>query len=158
MGELCMITTFDCAADHAIYVAHPLYLEFVNDVLIPIMGGHSSAVLQFAGGRALYKKGFVQEHVTHIVMFSKDPNTTSVQLEALRERVETIKCEIPQIKDIAMFEDLGLESGPKHTQGRNRDVCIMAKFDTAEDYDIYAAHEKHKQMVSDTITPIMVKG
>lgn len=165
--ECCIIATFESADDYEAYAVHPEQVKMLDEVLKPMAEPGSRAALQFLGKcpkEALLQ--YVGCEVKHIVMLQCREGTTAKQMQAVKDGAKKMKEQIPQLTFIDVFRDAGGEKYPPPSPkkgreppaGNNRDLCIMAAFKSAEDYDIYAAHEMHKQMIADTIAPILEPG
>eukprot|EP00931_Biecheleriopsis_adriatica_P107240 TRINITY_DN81591_c0_g1_i1.p1 TRINITY_DN81591_c0_g1~~TRINITY_DN81591_c0_g1_i1.p1 ORF type:complete len:263 (+),score=48.32 TRINITY_DN81591_c0_g1_i1:26-790(+) len=153
--DFCIISTFDCAADYDAYLSHPAYHKLLTEVLAPLTEPGSRAALQYGGRDALYKKHY--GNVTHVEMISSHESLTQDQMQALRDRGEKMKQSIPQIREVGIYKDLKLTTGAKLADDKKPDLCFILTFGSAEDYDIYAAHEERREMFADN-APIMEKG
>merc|ERR1711971_258737 len=96
--------------------------------------------------------------VRHIVMFTFKEDTTQEQINALSDALIKMKDTIPEIQAVTPKVDLMLASGQNHPAGKNRSMVAMVDFESAEAYEVYAAHEDHKKVIDDFIKPIMEPG
>ena len=85
--------------------------------------------------------------LTHVALFTWLPGTTDQQLLELSRGLARLPALIPEIRSYRFGPDLGLGEG-------NFDFAIVAGFDSAEGYRIYAAHPAHVEVITSLIRPI----
>jgi 5'-methylthioadenosine phosphorylase len=108
------------------------------------------------GGQSVFDAP--KEPVRHIVMFGFKESATASQIQACKDGLLGMSSKIPVIKGLEIGEDLQLPSGQKHPAGKNRSLALIVDFDSKEDYEEYAAHKDHQQVIRELIAPIMADG
>eukprot|EP00933_Yihiella_yeosuensis_P074190 TRINITY_DN83024_c0_g1_i1.p1 TRINITY_DN83024_c0_g1~~TRINITY_DN83024_c0_g1_i1.p1 ORF type:complete len:237 (-),score=49.16 TRINITY_DN83024_c0_g1_i1:142-852(-) len=96
--------------------------------------------------------------VRHVVTFGIKEGTTVGQIESLKKGLLGLPGSIPQITGHDLGFDLKLPSGQNHPAGKNRFVIWSADFASDADYEVYASHQAHVQVINDFIKPIMEPG
>mmetsp|Transcript_125688 Transcript_125688/g.268190 ORF Transcript_125688/g.268190 Transcript_125688/m.268190 type:complete len:108 (+) Transcript_125688:75-398(+) len=96
--------------------------------------------------------------VRHVVMFGVKEEATEEQLQTLREGLLSLPQKIEAIKGHELGFDLKLPSGQSHPAGKNRACMWTADFDSEADYEAYAAHAAHIEVINTCIKPIMEPG
>ena len=79
--------------------------------------------------------------IQHIVMWKKTPDTDSIEFEALkneiRDNFNKLTDKIPQLREISC--NIAMPGAP----AGNFDLCLICKFETYEDLEIYQNHPEH---------------
>ena len=82
----------------------------------------------------------------HVVLLRWKPNTPDAARRAVHEGLSQLPGAIPQIRHYHFGDDAGLAEG-------NYDLAVVADFDDAADYQIYAAHPRHQEVIAERIRP-----
>lgn len=82
----------------------------------------------------------------HVVTFTWNPGTTDAQVQALVEGLRRLPEEIAEIRHYSFGPDLGL--------GGNGDFAVVADFDDADAYRVYASHPAHQRVITELVVPI----
>ena len=86
----------------------------------------------------------------HVAMFRFTPDSTRAQHEAAFESLRTLPSVIPQIRDYKVGTDAGLVEG-------NWQAVVVADFDDADGWRVYANHPDHRQMIAELVQPIVAE-
>jgi hypothetical protein len=84
----------------------------------------------------------------HVVMLRWNESATAEQRSAVREGLETLPPQIPEIRSYRIGEDAGLVPG-------NSDLVIVADFDDVAGYLVYRDDPVHQEMIARLIRPIL---
>ena len=87
----------------------------------------------------------------HAVLFRLLDGATEGQRRAMEEALRAMPAKIPQIVSLACGRDAGLAAG-------NAGFALTVDFATAADYEAYAAHPAHLEVVASFIKPIIQPG
>ena len=85
--------------------------------------------------------------LTHVALFTWDAGTTDQQLLELSEALARLPGLIPEIRSYRFGPDLGLGEG-------NFDFAVVAEFDSADGYRVYATHPAHVDVITRLIRPL----
>jgi hypothetical protein len=88
----------------------------------------------------------------HCVLLKFVEGTSDEQKRNVLTQLQTLPAAIPEIVDYQCDLDLGMDPS------RNHDLAITADFATSEDYEIYAKHQAHAQVITSHIKPILATG
>jgi hypothetical protein len=86
--------------------------------------------------------------LTHVALFTWKPGTTDGQVVELKEGLAALPGLIPEIRAYRFGEDAGLREG-------NADFAVIADFDSAEGWRVYAAHPAHVDVLERLVNPIV---
>lgn len=89
--------------------------------------------------------------VRHCVLGAFTAEATEEQKRAMLDNVRSMPEKIKEIKQIVCGLDLGLAEG-------NHDFAITVDFACEDDYQIYATHAAHKEVIANYIKPILKPG
>lgn len=84
----------------------------------------------------------------HVVLLSLAADTSADQRQAVLDGLAALPALVPQITGYSFGRDLALGAG-------NFDLAVVADFDDADDYRLYAAHPEHMRFVTDVLRPIL---
>lgn len=84
----------------------------------------------------------------HVVVLTWVPEATAEQRRAVLEGLATLPAAIPEIRDYRFGEDAGLVPG-------NASLAVVADFDDAAGYQVYASHPEHLRVIAERIRPIL---
>mmetsp|Transcript_21445 Transcript_21445/g.55156 ORF Transcript_21445/g.55156 Transcript_21445/m.55156 type:complete len:284 (+) Transcript_21445:391-1242(+) len=90
--------------------------------------------------------------VQHIVMLKFKPKTSHRVIETIADKLRELPSLIKEIQGFSVQTDLGLDPA------RNHDLAAVALFDSAEDYEVYATHPAHLEVIKLAIVPILAPG
>ena len=85
----------------------------------------------------------------HVVVLRWKESATAEQRRAVREGLETLPPQIPEIRSYRVGEDAGLAA-----QG-NSDLVVVADFDDVAGYLVYRDHPVHQDVIATFIRPIL---
>ncbi len=85
----------------------------------------------------------------HVVLITLSPEATDAQRHALLDGLAGLPAAIPEIRSYVYGVDAGLAEG-------NATVAVVADFDDADGYRVYATHPAHVRVITELIRPIMV--
>ena len=88
--------------------------------------------------------------VRHVVLFRFNSETTDADKQSLRDGLSDLRTAIPEIQRYEFGDDLKLAEG-------NFDFAVMAEFANATDFQAYAAHPRHQQLIADLVRPILAE-
>ena len=88
--------------------------------------------------------------VRHVVLFRFNPETKDSDKQALRDGLSGLRTAIPEIQRYEFGDDLELIES-------NFDFAIMAEFANSTDFETYAAHPRHVQLVTELVRPIIAE-
>ena len=86
----------------------------------------------------------------HVVLFRFKPDTTEAARQALRKGLAAIPSTISEVRAYVYGDDLQMVSG-------NFDFAVVADFDDRHDFQTYAGHPKHQQLITDLIRPVVAE-
>ena len=92
-----------------------------------------------------------QPTVRHCVLGCFADDATDEQKAAMMEGLRGLPAKIPQIHSLLVGMDLGMVKG-------NHDWALNVEFASKEDYEVYAGHEAHVEVISTLIKPILKAG
>lgn len=84
----------------------------------------------------------------HCVMVKFTEDATPEQRQAVLDGVNGLPGKIPEIVSYVAGFDAGLNAD-------NHEFVVVADFATQADYEIYASHPDHLQVVTDFIKPVV---
>eukprot|EP00299_Pterocystis_sp_00344_P002392 c12703_g1_i1.p1 GENE.c12703_g1_i1~~c12703_g1_i1.p1 ORF type:complete len:111 (+),score=15.08 c12703_g1_i1:1-333(+) len=90
--------------------------------------------------------------VQHVVLLKFVETATQEQKDLVVTELRKLPNVIPQIKSFRVGADLGLDVA------RNSHVSVVAEFENEADYQVYATHEAHLQVITTYIRPIIAQG
>jgi hypothetical protein len=82
-----------------------------------------------------------------VALFTWKPGTTDRQIAELSDRLAALPGLIPEIRSYRFGRDAGLGEG-------NFDFAVVAEFDSAEAYGVYAGHPAHVDVITGLIRPM----
>ena len=80
------------------------------------------------------------------------PKTSHRVIETIADKLRELPSLIKEIQGFSVQTDLGLDPA------RNHDLAAVALFDSAEDYEVYATHPAHLEVIKLAIVPILAPG
>lgn len=86
--------------------------------------------------------------IRHVAMMRWHEDTTDEQIAQVEAALATMPGLIPQIKAYAFGSDLELSEG-------TADFVVVADFASVEDYKIYSDDQRHKDIITAHILPIV---
>eukprot|EP00746_Dinoflagellata_sp_MGD_P088927 gnl/MRDRNA2_/MRDRNA2_35137_c0_seq1.p1 gnl/MRDRNA2_/MRDRNA2_35137_c0~~gnl/MRDRNA2_/MRDRNA2_35137_c0_seq1.p1 ORF type:complete len:229 (+),score=57.02 gnl/MRDRNA2_/MRDRNA2_35137_c0_seq1:101-787(+) len=98
-----------------------------------------------------------KQPIRHIVMLGLKDDVSAEQVKSVREDFLGLPSRIPVIKGLEFGEDLKFPSGQNHPAGKNRTLVAILNFDCTDDYEEYAAHKEHLQVIEKN-KPLMAPG
>jgi hypothetical protein len=84
----------------------------------------------------------------HVVMFTWISGATQEQKAAVAERLSELPGVIPEIQTYKIGGDVGINEG-------NYDFAVVADFADRESYLVYRDHPYHREIIAETISPIV---
>ena len=84
----------------------------------------------------------------HVVLMRWKPGTLDAQKQAVREGLAALPAAIPEIRSYQFGDDATIVTG-------NFEFAIVADFENASDFQIYAAHDAHQKLIAERIRPIL---
>ena len=84
----------------------------------------------------------------HCVLMKFRDDATEEQRRAVRDAIATLPDHIEQCRSYTV----GLNAGDRPD---NFDLAVVGDFDSKEDYEVYAAHPTHVEMIQNTIAPVL---
>ncbi len=87
--------------------------------------------------------------ITHCALFTFTKDTKDEQVEELKDVLDTLKDEIPQIQSFRSGKGAGLAS-------TNCDFAVVVEFLDLESYQIYAQHPAHVKVIEEKLKPILL--
>merc|ERR1712086_320778 len=91
-------------------------------------------------------------------MFGVKDGVEESAIQILKEGLLALPSKIDKIKSYEFGIDIKLPSGQSHPAGKNRTIVWSAVFDSAADYEVYATHKDHTDLIAALIKPIMEPG
>ncbi|SDQ54599.1 Dabb family protein [Thermostaphylospora chromogena] len=85
----------------------------------------------------------------HVVLFKWNDQATEERLRRMEEELRALPGVIEQIRTYEMGTDVGVNRG-------NYDFALVAGFDSQEDYLVYRDHPRHRAVIDEHITPILL--
>ena len=85
--------------------------------------------------------------LVHVALFTWKPGITDQQIAELAEALAALPGVIPEIRSYRFGRDAGLGEG-------NFDFAVVAEFDSAEGYGVYATHPAHVDVITRLIRPL----
>ena len=86
--------------------------------------------------------------IRHIAMFRFLPGTTDDQVRQLADGLRRLPGLIPEISAYRVGPDVALRDG-------NWDFAVVADFDGADEWRVYATHPSHLEAIAQWVTPIV---
>ena len=87
----------------------------------------------------------------HCVLGRFTDEATEEQKREMFDRLRAMPEKIPEISALVVGADMGLAAG-------NHDFALNVEFAKEEDYNIYAAHPAHQEVIQQCIKPILLPG
>jgi hypothetical protein len=84
--------------------------------------------------------------ITHTVLLEMGPEVSQEDLQYIAELLRQLPNEIEEIRSYEVGLDCGFAPNNAH-------IAVIARFASAEDYAIYAAHPRHLEVISTHIRP-----
>jgi hypothetical protein len=84
----------------------------------------------------------------HLVLMKWTPEATPAQISSVVDGLRGLPAAIPEIRRYDIGTDLGLRDG-------TYDLALVAEFDDADDWRVYAGHPDHLAVIDDRIRPIL---
>lgn len=84
----------------------------------------------------------------HCVMMKFKADATAEQRQAAVDHVGTLRDRIPEIVEYAVGFDAGLRDD-------NYDLAAVGDFATQADYEVYASHPYHLEVIQNHLAPIL---
>lgn len=84
----------------------------------------------------------------HVVLLTWIPEATAAQRRTVLDALATLPAAIPEIRDYRFGEDAGLAES-------NASLAVVADFDDAAAYQVYATHPEHVRVIAEHIRPIL---
>lgn len=86
--------------------------------------------------------------IRHVVTFVFRDGTTTEEIAAITEGLESLPGVIPEIREYHVGPDLGLNDG-------NQQYAVTADFETEADYLVYRDHPAHLAVIAERIRPVL---
>ena len=86
--------------------------------------------------------------IRHCVLLDFVDSATDEALAGIVTALSTMPERIAEIRSYSVARDLGLS-------GDVAKIAVVADFDSVEDYQVYASHPDHVQVITDLIKPIV---
>eukprot|EP00238_Polyblepharides_amylifera_P009865 CAMPEP_0196583852 /NCGR_PEP_ID=MMETSP1081-20130531/44949_1 /TAXON_ID=36882 /ORGANISM="Pyramimonas amylifera, Strain CCMP720" /LENGTH=98 /DNA_ID=CAMNT_0041904873 /DNA_START=143 /DNA_END=439 /DNA_ORIENTATION=- len=86
----------------------------------------------------------------HVVLLQFKEGIPPGQVATITEKLNELPSKIAQITKYTAGPDLGLANG-------NADYAIVADFNNQQDFEVYASHHDHQQVIVDYIKPYLAK-
>ena len=87
--------------------------------------------------------------IRHCVMFKWADGTTDDQKQAVRDGLDAMRAEIPEIQSYSFGDDAGLGGDGNH------DFVVVGEFADEAAYRTYAEHPVHVALIKELIRPIV---
>ena len=84
----------------------------------------------------------------HVVVFKWADAATEEQKLTVARRLGTLPGLIPELRAYSMGADAGINPG-------NFDFAVVADFASRDDYLVYRDHPVHREIIAESITPIV---
>jgi len=84
--------------------------------------------------------------IRHVVQLNFKPGTSDSAIDQIIASLKTLPPLIEAIRSYTLGRDLALSPGTS-------DFAIVADFDSVEDFEVYASHPTHLQIIQDVIKP-----
>ena len=84
----------------------------------------------------------------HVVMFKWKPGTSPQQVDEVRQQLNTLPVAISEIQRYQHGPDAAVNQG-------NFDYVVVGDFASVDDYIVYRDHPVHKQLIADTLAPLI---
>lgn len=84
----------------------------------------------------------------HVVLFVWTSEATEEQKAAVTERLSELPGVIPELEKYEIGADAGINEG-------NFDFAVVADFADREAYLVYRDHPYHREIIADTVKPIV---
>jgi hypothetical protein len=84
----------------------------------------------------------------HLVLLKWTAEATADQISSVVDGLRGLPVVIPQIRRYEIGTDLRLRGG-------TFDLALVAEFDNADDWRVYAGHPDHVAIINDRILPIL---
>ncbi len=84
----------------------------------------------------------------HVVLLKWKAEATAAQKQAVLDGLAELPGAIPEIRSYVFGADAAISDG-------NHDLAVVADFDDAEGYLVYAAHPVHVALITEKIRPIL---
>lgn len=85
--------------------------------------------------------------IRHIAMLAWTDEATPERIDAIEEALLPMPQVMPFIRRYEIKRDLGINS--------SHDFVVIAEFDSAGDYQAYAANPEHQAVIDELIKPVM---
>ncbi|MFP5333443.1 MAG: Dabb family protein [Acidimicrobiia bacterium] len=85
--------------------------------------------------------------IRHIAMLGWTDDITSQRIDAIEEALRKMPTIMPFIRNYELHRDLGINS--------SHDFVVIAEFDSADDYHVYAGNPQHQAVIDELIKPVM---
>eukprot|EP00301_Raphidiophrys_heterophryoidea_P020705 c5326_g1_i1.p1 GENE.c5326_g1_i1~~c5326_g1_i1.p1 ORF type:complete len:109 (-),score=26.47 c5326_g1_i1:51-377(-) len=90
--------------------------------------------------------------IRHTVLLKFVDTCTLEQKQTIVNELSKMPAAIPQIRNFSCRLDAGLDND------RNSHIIVLAEFDNVADYEIYAKHEAHQNVIVTFIRPFIAPG
>ncbi|MFM1752821.1 MAG: hypothetical protein RL119_1783 [Actinomycetota bacterium] len=84
----------------------------------------------------------------HVVMFKWKPGTSPLQVDEVRQQLNTLPVAISEIQRYQHGPDAGVNQG-------NFDYVVVGDFASVDDYIVYRDHPVHKQLIANILAPLI---
>lgn len=88
--------------------------------------------------------------IRHVVLFRWKPDADDAGKRRVAEGLSQLPGAIPEIRRYAFGPDAGFAEG-------NFDFAVVADFDDADAYRVYAAHPAHTGLITERIRPLIAE-
>jgi Stress responsive A/B Barrel Domain len=82
----------------------------------------------------------------HVVTFDLKPDAPADVPEQIGSALQALAATLPEVRSLASGSDLGLREG-------NAGFAVVATFDDAEAFKVYADHPEHVRVIKELIGP-----
>lgn len=86
----------------------------------------------------------------HVVMFTWAEGATEGQKQAVRDGLNALPDQIPEIRSYKIGDDAGLAAG-------NYDFVVVGDFEDADAFVTYRDHPAHQKVIAECIRPILAQ-
>ena len=84
----------------------------------------------------------------HLVLLKWTAEATAAEISSVVDGLRGLPAVIPEIRRYEIGTDLGLREG-------TFDLALVAEFDDADGWRVYAGHPEHVAVINDRIMPIL---
>ncbi len=86
----------------------------------------------------------------HVALFRFKSEATAEQRRAVADGLRSLRDQIPELRDYRVGPDAGISDA-------NADFAVVADFDDADGYRVYAMHPAHEAVAAAAVRPILAE-